>query len=343
MTHYGSLLASIHSDDDNHLIWKMAIDSIDLNSDSTSIWIGLNDIYSEGDWQWIDYIENIPKTQSLKQLGYTNWHDIDTMKYQTGSQDCAEMIINPNPTKSDTWKQKGKWNDRDCSVELPFVCDATFTLPPTQQPSNFPSVPPTTIPTTPTNTPTGYPTVVYYTGFSGLDILATEKLSSNDSIYSNYTLDDIIVKMDYRNFSISDANEYCMKHFNTTLATISSQSDNDDAYSACLQARNNYPYPGDESTLTWNWWSNYDYEINNYCLIGYTKRNRMVNYQTGEIKLHPSATDVSYKWLSGYDGSYNNWCEECNHAYLDSGEYDEDEYNCVYLLFSDQEHMTVES
>ena len=96
LTHFSSRLASIDSQDENYFIYRLSIQ----NGINSSIWIGLNDINNEGNWEWVNG----------KSVVYTNWHN--NLPHETGSQDCVEMII--NPTK--TWQHSTKWNDRYTTI-----------------------------------------------------------------------------------------------------------------------------------------------------------------------------------------------------------------------------------
>ncbi|XP_070560954.1 C-type lectin domain family 19 member A-like [Ptychodera flava] len=95
---YGANLASIHSNEENDLVYKLQ------GCGDNRFWIGLNDRDFEGNFVWID---GTPVT-------YTNWHDGEPNDSGIGGEDCVEV----DGTRSDPWK----WNDNSCGNEQPFVC-----------------------------------------------------------------------------------------------------------------------------------------------------------------------------------------------------------------------------
>lgn len=76
-------------------------------------WMGLNDQYREGDWQYSD--------QTALGLGYVNWvpgEPDDTMYPDGVDEDCAYMhgLKYPTPAKL------GKWGDHKCTEKMAFLC-----------------------------------------------------------------------------------------------------------------------------------------------------------------------------------------------------------------------------
>jgi hypothetical protein len=76
-------------------------------------WMGLNDQYREGDWQFSD--------GTALGLGFVNWvpgEPDDTMYPDGTDEDCAYMHGNqyPSPAKA------GKWGDHQCQEKMAFLC-----------------------------------------------------------------------------------------------------------------------------------------------------------------------------------------------------------------------------
>ncbi|XP_072846444.2 CD209 antigen-like protein D [Pogona vitticeps] len=69
------------------------------NIKSVSMWLGLNDVHTEGTWHWID--GSIP-TQTYWRVGEPN---------NDGDEDCAALYNN------------GKWNDISCDVQVHYGCE----------------------------------------------------------------------------------------------------------------------------------------------------------------------------------------------------------------------------
>ncbi|RMX47972.1 hypothetical protein pdam_00005316 [Pocillopora damicornis] len=65
------------------------------------VWIGGNDITTEGTFLWPSGIH----------VTYTNWA-VSQPDNSYGYQDCVGMIIS-----------KGTWDDTSCGRRLPFVCE----------------------------------------------------------------------------------------------------------------------------------------------------------------------------------------------------------------------------
>jgi len=67
-------------------------------------WIGLSDVDLEGTFQWVT-------GQSTSTIGYSNtFWAFGEPNNQFGKEDCVQMLGD------------GSWNDADCSMKLPFVC-----------------------------------------------------------------------------------------------------------------------------------------------------------------------------------------------------------------------------
>ncbi|XP_062389023.1 C-type mannose receptor 2 [Sardina pilchardus] len=74
-----------------------------LNGYSASLWMGLNDLDLNGGWQWAD---SAP-------LKYLNWEqDQPNMQSEDDVENCAVI-------RTET---SGRWQNRDCSIALPYVC-----------------------------------------------------------------------------------------------------------------------------------------------------------------------------------------------------------------------------
>ena len=65
------------------------------------VWIGLNDVTSEGNFRWPDGTHVI----------YTNWAT-SLSRNQNENHDCVRMMA-----------VEGAWDDTSCGKELPFVCE----------------------------------------------------------------------------------------------------------------------------------------------------------------------------------------------------------------------------
>ena len=69
---------------------------------ATSMWIGLTDASEEGSWSWV----------SGAPVSFEDWKPGEPNDF--GGEDCAQLF-------SDSWS----WNDLDCNVRLPSVCEST--------------------------------------------------------------------------------------------------------------------------------------------------------------------------------------------------------------------------
>ena len=97
----GSNLASVQTVEEKQFM--VTLDSLD-----NYVWIGGNDIDTEGSWVWIDG----------SAWNYTNWGSGEpnnccgTPNTCCGGEHCVEMRGTGN----------GNWNDQDCNDRLPFIC-----------------------------------------------------------------------------------------------------------------------------------------------------------------------------------------------------------------------------
>ena len=65
------------------------------------VWIGLNDVATEGVFRWPDG----------SHVTYTKW-DSSQPDNQHGYENCVEMAVDG-----------GSWGDTSCGRQLPFVCE----------------------------------------------------------------------------------------------------------------------------------------------------------------------------------------------------------------------------
>ncbi|KAF0314018.1 Lectin BRA-3 [Amphibalanus amphitrite] len=91
----GSQLASIHSLIENAFVMQT------YNFGDT--WIGLNDIETEGSFQWRDG----------SKVDFTNW--APEQPDDIHGQDCVHLPYYNNPNGAE-------WDDQDCENELHFLC-----------------------------------------------------------------------------------------------------------------------------------------------------------------------------------------------------------------------------
>jgi hypothetical protein len=79
---------------------------------STNIWIGLNDIRHEGDYNWVNpYSGGMPICQISRT--YRNWDSLEPNDYGIG-QDCTQHYTS------------GKWDDNRCDGSLPLICETNL-------------------------------------------------------------------------------------------------------------------------------------------------------------------------------------------------------------------------
>ncbi|XP_059842825.1 C-type lectin mannose-binding isoform-like [Hypanus sabinus] len=97
-SHYGNL-ATVTSNRHNKFISKV-ISYVDENTPGT--WIGLNDIWKEGNFTWSDGTI----------YSYSNWADSEPND-QHFYEDCVQIHF---------FSDSEKWNDYDCDESHGFVC-----------------------------------------------------------------------------------------------------------------------------------------------------------------------------------------------------------------------------
>lgn len=72
-------------------------------------WLGLHDLYQEGDWTTI-------RDEPLQNLGYAKWTNkfsIPQPDNHGGNQNCACLV-------------EGGMDDRECSAEVQFFCEISL-------------------------------------------------------------------------------------------------------------------------------------------------------------------------------------------------------------------------
>jgi hypothetical protein len=79
-------------------------DAMAARFSATRVWIGLTDAAEEGNWSWI----------SGAPLDFAAWHPGEPNDFNR--ENCGQLY-------SDSWT----WNDLDCAVELPSVCESPAT------------------------------------------------------------------------------------------------------------------------------------------------------------------------------------------------------------------------
>ena len=90
----GSYLVTIHSEEEQDFVSSI----IPVNVD---VWMGGNDLATEGDWVWEDG----------KPWGvYTKWRPGEPNNYQD-NEDCLLMV-----------EREKTWNDKECSAQQSSVC-----------------------------------------------------------------------------------------------------------------------------------------------------------------------------------------------------------------------------
>eukprot|EP01084_Bolivina_argentea_P072854 132256_1 len=132
-----SSLASIHS-----FIQHNSIINTLLSLSTVSVWIGLNDINTKGNFTWID--------GSI--LNYTFWNSSITPKPNC-STNCVQIHIdNTNTTY---------WQSISCNTQQHFICNQCNTNSPTFEPTIEPTLEPTiSLSLFPTYDPTIEPTIL---------------------------------------------------------------------------------------------------------------------------------------------------------------------------------------
>ena len=89
---YNSHLASIHSQSDNNSLVNLRA-SAPTDHAQNNGWIGLNDIDTEGNWEWIDGTV----------FNYTNWDETGIEPNGGTTENCVDVTTG-----------KGHWNDLPC-------------------------------------------------------------------------------------------------------------------------------------------------------------------------------------------------------------------------------------
>ncbi|XP_043530575.1 C-type mannose receptor 2-like [Chiloscyllium plagiosum] len=69
--------------------------------DVEELWIGLNDIKRQMNFEWSD---GTP-------VRFTYWHPFEPNNFASGQEDCVTL-----------WGSEGRWNDGPCNLTLPFIC-----------------------------------------------------------------------------------------------------------------------------------------------------------------------------------------------------------------------------
>ncbi|XP_059508212.1 uncharacterized protein LOC125460939 [Stegostoma tigrinum] len=95
----GAHLVSIHGDEQNQFIQGLIKQK---NPVQPSMWIGLSDCHKEGIYLWTDG----------SVLDFTKW-SIDQPNDESDSENCVSV---------NSEGIEGKWHERVCSDELPFIC-----------------------------------------------------------------------------------------------------------------------------------------------------------------------------------------------------------------------------
>uniref|UniRef100_A0A668A767 C-type lectin domain-containing protein n=1 Tax=Myripristis murdjan TaxID=586833 RepID=A0A668A767_9TELE len=72
-----------------------------LKNFGLTVWIGLSDLETEGEWKWVDG----------SSLSYTSWMENEPNDHGK-SEDCGELV-----------PEKDGWNDFPCSAGRPWICE----------------------------------------------------------------------------------------------------------------------------------------------------------------------------------------------------------------------------
>ena len=99
---YDTSLATITSDYENQLAFETAFEEF---GGSYDVWIGLNDIRNESDYQWVDGTGNATAI-------YTNWGTGEPNN-DLGTEHCANFF----------GTNVEHWNDEDCNTPMRFLCN----------------------------------------------------------------------------------------------------------------------------------------------------------------------------------------------------------------------------
>ncbi|XP_040209079.1 tetranectin isoform X1 [Rana temporaria] len=97
---HGGTLSTPEAKDENDFLNEYVRKSLGMSSET---WIGINDMATEGSW--------VDMTGS--QIFFKNWETRTTFEPDGGKQEnCAALSATAD----------GKWFDKNCKAELPFVC-----------------------------------------------------------------------------------------------------------------------------------------------------------------------------------------------------------------------------
>ena len=135
---HGTELATIIDSNDNSEAYSLL--------SGNAAWIGLNDLNTEGTWEWVDGISSVT---------YTNWASGEPNNVYSSvygeRQHCADIESG----------RPALWDDDWCSALKPFLCNKYSTNNPTPLPSNIPTNLPSNIPSNiPSNLPSNIPSNV---------------------------------------------------------------------------------------------------------------------------------------------------------------------------------------
>ncbi|XP_072013135.1 echinoidin-like [Amphiura filiformis] len=103
-------LVSIHSEEENDMVFWLARNGATTVADGPSVWIGFTDETTEGNWVWTDG----------SPVDYTKWFGGEPNNFH-GNQNCAEMRVFH-------WSDfyNSKWDDRWCTDGgRSFICKIT--------------------------------------------------------------------------------------------------------------------------------------------------------------------------------------------------------------------------
>ena len=112
LSNFNCHLASIHSEEENNLVYELLADQIAAGEDK--FWIGLNDLNQEGTFKFTD-------ETGFSSESYKNWNDGEPNDFQTG-EDC--VTINRRTDSSAL-----NWNDFSCNENLMSVCKCVIETP----------------------------------------------------------------------------------------------------------------------------------------------------------------------------------------------------------------------
>eukprot|EP01084_Bolivina_argentea_P214322 363858_1 len=108
---YGTSLATITTPEQFEAATHIIESSNIRTTSTTNVWIGLNDLSSEGIWQWADGHPCYYAPSNLC-ANDEHWSSGQPNNLAKGGQDCGEI-----------WYSTGLYNDRECSISQPFLCN----------------------------------------------------------------------------------------------------------------------------------------------------------------------------------------------------------------------------